>query len=98
MQEFDLEINDKKGVENVVEDHLSCIPNAPNETMPINEDFSDQHILAMCHELWYADIVNYLATGQMPSGWSIWIDIDSSLRYGFSFKNRTSSNTVLIKS
>jgi len=98
LQEFDLEINDKKGVKNVVEDHLSCIPNAPIGTIPINEDFPDEHILTMCHEPCYADIVNYLATWQMPFGWSSWIDIDSSLKYGFSFKNRTFSNTVLIKS
>ena len=63
LQEFDLEIKDKKDVENVVADHLSCIPNAPVEIAPINEKFPDEHIQAICHELWYADIVNYLATG-----------------------------------
>ena len=70
MQEFDLEIKDKKGVENVVADHLSRIPNAPIETLPINEDFPDEHIFTMCKEPWYADIANYLATGQTPSNWS----------------------------
>jgi len=30
----------------------------------------DEHILAMYHELWYADIVNYLATRKIPSDWS----------------------------
>ena len=45
----------------MVEDHLSRIPNAPVETTPINEDFPDEHLLAICHEPWYADIVNYLA-------------------------------------
>jgi len=70
LQEFDLEIKDKKGVENMVTDHLSRIPNAPMETIPINKNFSDEHILVMCKEPWYADIVNYLATGQTLSSWS----------------------------
>ena len=50
LQEFDLEIKDKKGVENVVGDHLSRIPNAPTVTVPINEDFPDEHIFTMCKE------------------------------------------------
>jgi len=33
------EMKDKKGVENVVVDLLSRIPNAPVEIIPINEDF-----------------------------------------------------------
>ena len=44
LQEFDLEIKDKKGVENVVADHLSRIPNAPTETIPINDNFPNEHI------------------------------------------------------
>ena len=70
LQEFDLEIKDKKGMKNVVANHLSRISNAPVETTPINKDFPNEHILAMCHEPWYADIVNYLATEQIPSNWS----------------------------
>ena len=65
-----MEIKDKKGVENMVADHLSRIPNAPIQTLPINEDFSDEHIFTMCKEPWYADIANYLATGRTPSNWS----------------------------
>jgi len=52
LQEFGLEIKDKKGVENVMVDYLSRIPNAPVETIPINENFPDEHILVMCKELW----------------------------------------------
>jgi len=63
LREFDLEIKDKKGIENVVVDHLLRIPNAPTETIPINENFPDEHIFTMCKEPWYADITNYLATG-----------------------------------
>ena len=70
LQEFDLEIKDKKGVKNVVVDHLSRIPNAPVEITPTNEEFPDKHILAMCHEPWYVDIVSYLTIGQIPSEWS----------------------------
>jgi len=69
LQEFDLEIRDKKGVKNIVDDHLSRIPNAPIEEELINEDFPDEHILAIFKEPWYVDIINYLATGQIPSEW-----------------------------
>ena len=70
LQEFYLELKEKKGMENIVLDHLSRISNAPVKTTPINEDFPDEHIQAICHEPWYADIVNYLAIGQIPSEWS----------------------------
>ena len=50
LQEFDLKICDKKGVKNMVADHLSRIPNAPVERTPINEDFPDEYILAILKE------------------------------------------------
>ena len=37
-----------KGHKNMVAAHLSRIPSAPVETIPINEIFSDEHILVMC--------------------------------------------------
>lgn len=39
LQEFDLEIKDKKGIENVVADHLSRLENMKIEQQPINDDF-----------------------------------------------------------
>jgi len=51
LQEFDLEIKDKNGIENVVVDQLSKIPNTPVEMIPINESFPDEHILVMCNML-----------------------------------------------
>ena len=36
LQEFDLKIRDKKGIENIVADHLSRIPNSPCNELPID--------------------------------------------------------------
>ena len=94
-----MEIRDKKGVKNVAADHLSRIPNAPIEEEPINEEFSDKHILEIFKEPWYTDIVNYFATGQVPFEWTKQVDIDSSPRHGSSFgKSHTFSSIVLTKS
>ena len=62
LQEFNLEIRDKKGVENIVADHLSRIPNSPCNKLPMIDDFSDEKLLAVLREPWVADIVNYLVT------------------------------------
>jgi len=53
LQEFDLEIQDKKGVENVVVDHLSRVPNAPSNELSINDNFPDEQLLATFRELWF---------------------------------------------
>ena len=73
LQEFDLEIRDKKGSENVVADHLS--PLVEEETgeenaklVPINENFPDEQLMNVrAKDPWYADIVNYLANGIVPA-------------------------------
>ncbi|KAL5577624.1 hypothetical protein UlMin_019323 [Ulmus minor] len=69
LQEFDLEIKDKKGTENVIADHLSRMNHVqPNEEIDgdINEIFPDEQLLAVREAPWYADIVNYLAKGTPP--------------------------------
>jgi len=58
LQELGLEIQDKQCIENVVAHHLSRIRNAPKIQAPINEDFPEEHILAIFKEPWYVDIVN----------------------------------------
>jgi len=70
LQEFDLEIRDKKGLKNIVADHLSCIPNSPYNELPINDNFSDEQLLVSFRESWFADIVNHLVTNQTLSHWS----------------------------
>ncbi|KAB2615360.1 hypothetical protein D8674_021948 [Pyrus ussuriensis x Pyrus communis] len=56
LQEFDLEIRDKKGSENVVADHLSQLVEVDGQEVQ-NQDGGTP-----IHEPWYADIVNYLAS------------------------------------
>ena len=71
LQEFDLTIKDKKGVENVVADHLSRLEfNDSADGLPIHDDFPDEHLFAVIQVPWYAHIVNYLVSGEFPSNWS----------------------------
>ena len=70
-QEFNLTIKDKKGVENVVADHLSRLVSESNSHgIPIGDSFPDEQLFALVHYPWYADIVNYLVTGQIPAQWT----------------------------
>ena len=71
LQEFDLEIKDKKGVENSVADHLSRLTSGNDSAdIPLEDSFPDERLLAVSEVPWYADIVNFLATGMTPSHWS----------------------------
>ena len=67
-QEFNLTIKDKKGVENVVAYHLSrLVSETTSEGLPTSKTFPDEKIFVLVHCPWYADIVNYLVTRQIPS-------------------------------
>ncbi|RDX83738.1 hypothetical protein CR513_35308, partial [Mucuna pruriens] len=59
LQEFDIEIRDKKGVENSVADHLSRIERK-------NKFPNEQLLLIKTSTSWFADICNYVATSQFP--------------------------------
>ncbi|XP_027181752.1 uncharacterized protein LOC113780137 [Coffea eugenioides] len=66
VQEFDLEIRDKKDVENLVADHLSRFVISQTPTS-LQDNFPDEHLLAIHKQTpWYADIVNYLVTKTLP--------------------------------
>src|ERR1035441_2369997 len=53
LQEFDIEIRDKKGVENTVADHLSRLHWEEDATiqLPINDSFPDEQLLAISSDL-----------------------------------------------
>ena len=61
LQEFNLQIKYKKGVENVVADHLSRLAIVHNShVLPINDDFSEESLMLLEDAPWYAHIANYL--------------------------------------
>ena len=67
LQEFDLQIRDKKGTKNLVVDHLFRIEleKKDDASPPINENFPDEQLFALhsAQTKFYADFVNYLACG-----------------------------------
>ena len=73
LQEFDLEIKDKKGCDNVIANHLSRVERskAEEEEGELTENFLDEQLFQLSFQLpWYADIVNYLACGVVPPKFS----------------------------
>ena len=70
LQEFNLQIKDNKGVENVVADHLSRFTIAhDSHSPPINDEFPEESLLFVGNAPWYAHIANYLAIGEIPIVW-----------------------------
>ncbi|MCH80702.1 hypothetical protein A2U01_0001475 [Trifolium medium] len=67
-KEFDLEIKDKKGVENVVADHLSRLknPEATKKERSIAEEFPDEQLLRVSQRPWFADMANFKAVRVVP--------------------------------
>ncbi|KAI3672921.1 hypothetical protein L6452_39023 [Arctium lappa] len=70
LQEFDLEIVDRKGVDNQVADHLSRLEKHDKELekRDITETFPDERLLVLKHyeTPWFADIANFLVCGIIP--------------------------------
>ncbi|XP_022156000.1 uncharacterized protein LOC111022975 [Momordica charantia] len=78
LQEFDVDIKDKKGSENLVADQLSRIIKADEgkNAVAIRESFLDEQLLTVSYtdaqeeEPWFVDIVNFLAVAIRPEGWT----------------------------
>ena len=72
LQEFDLEIKDKRGAKNLVADHLSRLEGASDE-IHVNDNFLDEQLLAIEDKKaipWFADYVNYLVAKVIPPEFS----------------------------
>ena len=72
LQEFDVEIKGKKGIENLVVDHLSG-PERPGNEVQIIDSFPDEQLLAISDSSstpWFADYVNYLVAKLLPPEFS----------------------------
>ncbi|GKB73686.1 putative nucleotidyltransferase, ribonuclease H [Tanacetum coccineum] len=72
LQEFDIEIRDKKGAENLAADHLSRLENHDLGKLikaEIRDLFPEERLMAVSdknNEPWYADYANYLASRVLP--------------------------------
>ncbi|CAM8978573.1 unnamed protein product [Rhodiola kirilowii] len=71
LQEFDIEIKDKKGVENLIADHLSRLEG--NEELKgdaslVDDAFIGEQLMRVEAEAlpWYADMVNFVVCGIIP--------------------------------
>ncbi|GKD35936.1 reverse transcriptase domain-containing protein, partial [Tanacetum coccineum] len=71
LQEFDIEIKDKKGTENVVADHLSWIDNdATSDDSDADDNFLRETLMEITinDTPWFADFANYLVDDIIPKG------------------------------
>ena len=68
LQEFDIKISDKSGIENMVVDHLSRIEGLV-DSLPIRDNFPDEHLMQFhsSHVTpWFVDIVNFIVASIVP--------------------------------
>ena len=62
------EIKDKKGTKNVIVDQLTI--DSTYDITPIDDYFPDESLLSLSSMPWFANFVNFLATGDLPTHWS----------------------------
>nr|GEV53566.1 reverse transcriptase domain-containing protein [Tanacetum cinerariifolium] len=71
LQEFDIEIKDRKGTENVTADHFSRIKNdESSDDSEVDDNFPGETIIEINtkDEPWFADFANYLVGDVIPKG------------------------------
>nr|GEY45094.1 retrovirus-related Pol polyprotein [Tanacetum cinerariifolium] len=71
LQEFDIEIKDRKGTENVAADHLPIIENDESSNdSEVDDNFPGETLMEINtqDEPWFADFANYLVANIIPKG------------------------------
>ena len=68
LQEFHLEIRDKKGVKNVVVDHLSMLDNkeVTEKEKAIVAEFADEQLFTIQERPWLANMANFKVGNLVP--------------------------------
>ncbi|XP_057760467.1 uncharacterized protein LOC130980842 [Arachis stenosperma] len=67
LQEFDIEIMDRSGSQNLVADHLSRLENLKYDSFPINDSFPLDSLHAVSDSFpWFAPMANYLVAKIYP--------------------------------
>jgi hypothetical protein len=66
LQEFNINIIDRPGKDNLVADFLSRMIYL-GDNAPVEDNFPDEKLFSIStFTLWYADVANYLVIGKMP--------------------------------
>ncbi|GKD95754.1 reverse transcriptase domain-containing protein [Tanacetum coccineum] len=71
LQEFDIEIKDRKGTENIAADHLSRLENdETSDDGEVDDNFPGETLMKINtkDEPWFADFANYLVSNIIPKG------------------------------
>ena len=71
LQEFDLEIKDRSGNQNLVADHLSRFEHITDDSTPIADNFPFDNLQAVSEVVpWYAPVANCLVSRTFPPNFS----------------------------
>lgn len=74
LQEFYIDIKEKKGMENPTVDHLSRLENPKLEGLnegEFDDNFPDEYLMMITEEVhWFVDIMNFLASDYLLKGFS----------------------------
>src|SRR3954447_20100018 len=74
LQEFDLQIVDRKGEDNPVADNLSRMEDIPHAPIPVNDSFPDEQLVVVkvqSHsDPWFADYANFIVAKFLPPGFT----------------------------